>query len=135
MRGIAGADLLRLPVRQHGIELGRPVDLVLDRDARRVLGLELVCGDRANRFLALGAATVGEHEIAVDSALAVLDDAAFYRKRGHALRDLRGASVTRDGTEVGKLADVVVTPGGELPELVLADGARMPLDDRVRIAA
>jgi uncharacterized protein YrrD len=134
MRGISGSELLRLPVRQHGIELGRPVDLVLDRDARRVLGLELVCGDRTNRFLAFGAATVGEKEIAVDSAFAVLDNADFYRKRGYALRDLRGTPVARDGDELGKLAEVVFTRDGELTEIVLADGARVRVDDRVRIA-
>ncbi len=40
-----------LPVRLHGIQLGRPVDLLLDPDTRRAVGLDLLCGDEVHRFL------------------------------------------------------------------------------------
>ncbi|MDX6413203.1 MAG: hypothetical protein QOH23_613, partial [Gaiellaceae bacterium] len=33
-----GDELLALPVRLHGIQLGRPVELLLDRDTMRVIG-------------------------------------------------------------------------------------------------
>ena len=51
MREITGDELLALPVRLHGIQLGRPVDLLLDRDAQRIVGLDVLCGDEVHRFL------------------------------------------------------------------------------------
>ena len=51
MRGRAAAELLSLPVRLHGIQLGRPVDALLDARVDRVLGFEVLCGDGAHRFL------------------------------------------------------------------------------------
>lgn len=133
MRGLSGDELLKLPVRLHGIELGRPVDIVVDTEARRAVGLELVCGDRAHRFLPLGAATLTSDEIALDSALAVLDDGAFYRERAHALSELRGSVVSRRGEEAGRLDDVVVGQEGELIALVL-DGARVPFAAELTLA-
>jgi hypothetical protein len=121
MRGLTGDDLLKLPVRLHGIELARPVDIVVDTEGRRAVGLELLCGDHARRFLPLGAATLTADEIALDSALAVLDDGAFYRERGHALSALRGVAVSRNGHEEGHLDDVVVGDDGELVALVLGE--------------
>ena len=134
MRGCSGDDLLKLSVRLHGIELGRPVDLVVDLDARRAVGLELLCGDRARRFLPLAAASVESDEIAVDSALAVSDDLAYYLARGRGLRMLRGAAVARDGVEVGRLADVVLDSEGAIAELVLDGDRRVELTPRVTIS-
>jgi hypothetical protein len=126
MRGLSGDDLLKLPVRLNGIELARPVDLVLDSDVRRAVGFELVCPDRAHRFLPLGAATLDADQIAVDSALAVVDEATYYLDRGHTLSGLRGTIVLRGGAEQGRLVDVVVGPEGELVEFVVGgtDGTR-----------
>lgn len=121
MRGLSGDELLRLPVRLHGIDLARPVDVVVDAEARRAVGLELLCGDGVTRFLPFGAATVTDREITVDSALAVVDDLRFYLDRGRALRQLRGSSVVRGRFEEGRLADVVVGAGGDLVQIVLAD--------------
>lgn len=45
MRGLSADELLRLPVRLHGIRLGRPVDLILDTGSMRALGLDVRCGD------------------------------------------------------------------------------------------
>jgi hypothetical protein len=83
MRGRALAELLSLPVRMNGIQLGRPVDALLDEDGRRVVGLELLCGDGAHRFLPWTVADVRAGEIAVGSALRILDerDLDFYRAR------------------------------------------------------
>lgn len=134
MRGLSGDQLLKLPIRLNGIELGRPVDIVVDTDARRAVGLEVVCGDRAHRFLPLGAATLTTDEIALDSALAVLDDGAFYRERGHALSELRGSAVAREGQEAGRLDDVVVGDEGELIALVL-DGERVPFTVELTLGA
>ena len=50
-----GPSLLRrslhLPVRLHGIQLGRPTDLLLDVESWHVLGFVVRCGDEAVRFL------------------------------------------------------------------------------------
>ena len=58
MRGRRIADLLALPVRMHGIQLGRPVRALVDARDDRLLGLELVCGDGAHRFLPFAVATL-----------------------------------------------------------------------------
>ena len=67
VRHVTGARLLGLPVRLGNIELGRPVDVVIDVRRRRALGLEVRCGDASHRFLALSVARVGEEEVAVRS--------------------------------------------------------------------
>jgi hypothetical protein len=74
----------------HGIQLARPVEALVDPTADRVVGLEIVCGDGARRFLPYAVAEVRDDEIAVDSALTLLEegDLAFYRPRTRALSDL-----------------------------------------------
>jgi hypothetical protein len=135
MSRLTGSELLRLPVRRHGISLGQPVDLILDLTARRVVGLDVLCGDEVHRFLPLAAAVVTDDEVAVESSLILLDDLelAFYRKRGRPLRPLRGrAPVERGGAPLGMLADVVVEGDGVV-ELVLAGPGRrrVPAGDDV----
>ena len=93
MGSIASGAVLALPVCLHGIELGRSVELIVDADVRRVLGFEVRCGDDAHRFLPLAAARVRGGEIAIGSPLTLLDELAFYRRRGHGLGALRGARV------------------------------------------
>jgi uncharacterized protein YrrD len=129
MRGLTGSQLLGLPVRLHGIELGRPVDLLLDHEGRRVVGIELVCGDQAHRFLPLAAASVADDQVVVDSAFTVIDDASFYRKRGRTLATLRGVPVEHAGAVVGTFSDVVVGAHGAVDELVLDGERRLPFDD------
>jgi hypothetical protein len=102
MRGRPLSELLSLPVRMHGIPLGRPVEALLDEEAVRVVGFELVCGDGAHRFLPWSVAELRADEIAVRSALALLDerDLPFYRGRTRPLADLGLADpwVDQDGT-------------------------------------
>jgi|SRR5215218_9216911 len=90
MTGRRVADLLALPVRMHGILLGRPVRALVDSRADRLLGLELVCGDGAHRFLPFSVARPGSHEIAVNSALALIDerDLDYYRRHSRRLTDV-----------------------------------------------
>ena len=88
--GLAPAtELLQLPVTQHGIRLGRCVDVVLSDDGERIVGVVVLCGDDTERFLVLDAADVRDGEIAVSSAFVLLDDVGFYRRRGRSLRGLR----------------------------------------------
>ena len=82
-------DLLQLPVRQDGIRLGRCVDVVLDDESERVVGVVVLCGDGAERFLVLDTADVQDGAIVVSSALVLLDDVDFYRQRGRSLSDPR----------------------------------------------
>ena len=113
--------LLRLPVRLRGIQLGRVADLVLDVERRRVLGLEVVCGDQAMRFLPLAVADVDEREIRVSSALVLLDagELAFYTSRGSTYGALRGTSVVRCTELLGRLEDLVLERDGSIPRLVV----------------
>jgi hypothetical protein len=100
MRGLTAETLLHLPVRVRGIHLGWPVDLILDAEGGRAIGLDVLCADETHRFLALAAAEVGEREISVSSALTLLTDVelAFYRAQGSTLRGrgLRDAVIGED---------------------------------------
>jgi hypothetical protein len=114
MRGLHGQELLRRPVRLRGIELGRAVDLILDRGCRRVVGFDVLCGDGAHRFLPLSAADAHPDQNTVRSSLTLLDadELAFYRERGTTLTALR----------VDELADIVLGEDGEVAERLPPDG-------------
>jgi PRC-barrel domain protein len=90
MRGRTPSELLALPVRMHGIDLGRVTDVLVDPTADRVVGFEIVCGDEARRFLPFVVATLRPDEIALASALTLIDerDLEFYRRRSRRLADL-----------------------------------------------
>jgi hypothetical protein len=133
--GISAEALLRRPVRLRGIKLGRPVDLVLGRGPWRAIGVEVLCGDEVRRFLPLGAARVRDDEIAVASALLLLQepDLSFYRTRGTMLSELRGRQVERRGRELGALKDVVLDGSGTVSELVVDGDTHVPVDGALRI--
>jgi len=138
MGSIASGDVLALPVRMHGIALGRSVDLIVDVDVRRVLGFEVRCEDDTHRFLPLAAARVHEDKIAIGSPLTLLDELAFYRARGHGLGALRGARVANARGKLGPLRDVVFEDDGMIRELVVATEAgerRIQPGADVRIAS
>lgn len=140
MGSMSSGDVLALPVRMHGIGLGRVVDLIVDVDVRRVLGFEVRCGDETHRFLPLAAARVSGDQIAVASPLILLDELAFYRARGQGLGALRGARVADARGELGTLRDVVFEADGTIRELMVATptGERRVssgVDLRVRIRA
>lgn len=90
MEGLRAADLLQLPVRVNGIQLGTPVDALVDATDDRLLGLELLCGDGSLRFLPYAVATVTPVEIQVSSALALVDEPGlgFYRRQSRRLLEL-----------------------------------------------
>jgi hypothetical protein len=89
MRGRAASELLSLPVRMHGIQLGTPVDALLDERADRLLGFEVLCGDGARRFLPFSVARLRADEIALESALTLIDerDLGFYRRHSRRLAE------------------------------------------------
>src|SRR3954466_6821391 len=91
MAEFALSSLLALPVRLHGIQLGRPVDVLVDERCERVVGLELLCGDGARRFLPFAVAEIRADEIAVEPALMLLDerDLDYYRPRTRRLAESR----------------------------------------------
>ena len=136
MSELTGAELLALPVRLHGVQLGRPVDLLLDRNTLRAVGLDVLCGDEVHRFLPLPTASVSGDEIAILSPLVPLeqDQLHFYRSKTFALSTLRGRTVERKGRDLGALGDVVVDPMGELVAVVVA-GKRIASDGELRFAA
>jgi hypothetical protein len=90
MRGRSAAELLSLPVRSRGIQLGRPVDALVDPATGRLLGFEVRCGDDAQRFLPFAVVELRAGEIAVGSALALIDerDLGYYRSRARSIDKL-----------------------------------------------
>jgi hypothetical protein len=125
MGSLSAAGLVGSPVRLHGILLGRPIDLLLDSAGRRVLGFVVESGDEAPRFLPFAASQPAEDVIAVGSALMLLDDVGFYRKRGASFRSILGTAIERGGHPAGTLADMWVAPTGDVVELeVDVDGVR-----------
>ena len=87
MRGRAASEVLALPVRVHGIELGQPVDALLDPHAGRVVGFEVRCGDGVRRFLPFAVARLREDQIEIDSPLMLIDERGldFYRRHSRSL--------------------------------------------------
>ena len=121
MGSLSASAALQLPVRLRGIQLGRPVDLLLETDTWNALGFVVRCRDRSQRFLPLAAAQTTEDEIRVGSALMLLEDVGFYRARGTSYRSLLGGEVLRSGRSAGRLRDLVLA-NGEVTELELDRG-------------
>lgn len=117
---LPAAVALQLPVRLHGIQLGRPTDILLDTDAWQAIGFVVLCGDDSTRFLPFAACQPSHDEIRVASALMLLEDVDFYEKRGVSFRSLLDGDVLGGGT----LRDVVLGAGGRVESLeVELDGA------------
>jgi hypothetical protein len=128
----SAAGLVGTPIRLHGILLGRPTDVLLDAAGRRLLGFVVESGDDAPRFLPFAASQPADGVIAVASALMLLDDVGFYRKRGASFRSLLGTQVVRGALPAGTLVDMWVAPNGDVIELELELDGR---HDRVPAAS
>jgi hypothetical protein len=139
MRELSGDALLALPVRLHEIQLGHPADLLLDRESFRAVGLDVVCGDDAHRFLPLPTAVVSEDGIAIRSPLVLLEEGErdFYLARAFTLSSLRGRVVQRGRSEAGTLRDVVLGPAWELVAVIVeseGQSRRVVFDGTIRFA-
>jgi hypothetical protein len=135
----AGESLLQRHVLLRGIKIGTPIDLVLDLEGLRVVGLELRCGDEVDRFLPYPVAQFEGESILLESPLQLVEDQdlAFYRRRGTSLRSLQGLPVAAAGREAGAFVDVLVGPGGTIAALsVEQEGElrRLPVSPSVTIA-
>lgn len=124
MSRFLGSELVGRGVQLRDIRLGKAADVLLDSSGRRVLALEVLCGDGNRRVLPFPAAEIWPDRVAVESALVLMDD-GLYRARCLSLRELRGAplpagekieDIVLDG-DGHVLAVVVKTTGGlrELP--------------------
>jgi len=113
MPSLSAAASLRLPVRLHGIKLGRPTDLLVDVESWHVVGFVVRCGDESVRFLPWAASQPTTDEIAVGSALMLLEDVAFYERRSVSFRSLVGGAIPLGGV----LRDVYVGDAGAVTEL------------------
>ena len=119
-RGLRASAVESRPVCYADIRLGVVVDVLLDDELRRVLGFDVLCGDRAHRYLPLAACEVQENTIAVPSSLVLMrQELDFYRQRARALTAVCGFPVRRRGRALGTVVDLVFTQDGELFELVL----------------
>lgn len=127
MRGHTGDELLRLPVRLRGIQLGRAVDVLLHPTEARGLGVDVLCGDKTHRFLPFSATLLSEEAFEVESPFVLLDLplGSFYRVQARSLARLRGTPLGPAGS---LLEDVVLGPEWAVEELVLDGARRVPLD-------
>lgn len=118
---IRADELLALPVRLHGIQLGCPADVLLERGDGRVLGIDVHCGDDVHRFLPFPTASVADGALAIASPLVMLeeDQLAFYRARTLSLAELRGRAVEQSGGAVGVLRDIVIGSRGAILEVIV----------------
>jgi hypothetical protein len=125
VRGLSADAILHLPVRLNGIDVGRPVDVIMAPGLDRALGLDVLCGDAAHRFLPLSAARIDAQQITLSSALTLMDDASYYVRRGAGYRAARGHEVEQKGQRLGVLRDLVLGQDGSVVELVVEspDGA------------
>lgn len=114
-------ELLGAPVLLRGIQLGRAVDVILDRDRRRALGFEIHCGDESRRFLPLPVVRLADARIELASPLVLLEarELAFYARSGSTLSTLRHSGVDVDGKPAGRLEDLVLDPDGTIAEIVV----------------
>ncbi|MHB8642399.1 MAG: hypothetical protein ACYDA3_05895 [Gaiellaceae bacterium] len=140
MGAVTADQLLRLPVRVRGIDIGNAVDLLVDTDSWRALGLDVLCRDDTHRFLPLTAAVVRPGEISVSSALTLLAEGelGFYRRRASSLRALRGQPVLQGRRNAGVLDDLIVSADGRIAELVVRNGREtttLPAGGAVRVVA
>jgi hypothetical protein len=139
MRALSGDRLLELPVRLRGVQLGRPVELLLDRETLRAVGFDVLCRDDIHRFLPFPTATLSDDAILIRSPLVLLeeDELDFYRSRALALTALHGRSVERNRRRLGTLRDVVIAASGDLVDVIVeTDGRteRIPFDLSVKLA-
>jgi hypothetical protein len=114
-RSLSAAASLRLPVRLHGIQLGQPTDLLVDVESWSALGFVVRCGDESVRFLPWAASQPSESEIAVGSALLLLEGVDFYAKRGVSFRSMAGTPLPLGGV----LRDLMIGNGGAITELAI----------------
>jgi hypothetical protein len=130
---LTAATALQLPVRLQGFQLGRPVDLLVVTGDWHALGFVVLCRDGSERFLPYAACQSKADEIAVGSALMLLEDVEFYRSRGASFRGLVGNEVEQGRRRaVGRLRDLVLGRGGAIDELLVELGgvpARLPAAD------
>jgi hypothetical protein len=118
--GLRASFVESRPVCYADIRLGVVVDVLLDDGLRRVLGFDVLCGDRAHRYLPLAACEVGDAAISVGSALVLMrQELDFYRDRGRAFTAVRGFPVRRGGRALGTLIDLAFATDGTLLEVVL----------------
>ncbi len=115
---LRGRDVLSREVVFRDITLGVPVDVLLDSALRRVLGLDVRCGDGVHRFLPLAACALDDGPIEVESAL-VLMERTFYRERGHSLAALRGRVTRRGRSGTDPVVDVAFRADGKVAAFVL----------------
>lgn len=122
MGSLSATAALRLPVRLHGRRLGGVTDILFDRASWHVLGFVVEARDGSTRFLPYPASQPAERQIAVASALLLLEDVTFYEKRGQSFCAAVGAEVEHGGRSAGTLCDLHIERGGAISSLVVEFG-------------
>lgn len=128
---VRGSGLIGRAVRWTGIRLGVAVDLLLDRELRRAVGVVVRSGDGHDRFLPLPACVELGDSIVPSSPLVLVngDGLAFYQREGLSLEALRGSLVLdSDETRQATVEDVLLCENGDVAAISLSsDAARIDL--------
>jgi hypothetical protein len=118
-------SLVGRPVVIGDVRLGAAVDVLLDRALTRVVGLDVLCGDGARRFLPLPACELSRERLVIESPLVLLErELDFYRSGGRTFSDVSGGTVTVAGNEVGTLADLLVGEEGDVARILVSTPGR-----------
>jgi len=105
---------------------------LLDVESWHALGFVVHCGDDVVRFLPWAASQPSATEVAVGSALLLLEDVAFYERRSASFRSLIGGELPLGGV----LRDVLIGDSGAITELEVERDGQLrrlpPAGTRVR---
>ena len=117
-------SLLGKVVRLRGINLGHVVDVFVDLQPLRAVGLHIRSPDGSERFVPFPVARVVEDAVEVASPFAVLDEdeVGFYREGAVRWRALRGTAAGQEGHSAGVLSDIVLRPDGSAVACVIESG-------------
>ena len=131
--------LLGRPVLLRGINLGHVVDVLLNLEPLRAVGVEVRSPDGEERFLPLAVAELVESALHITSPFGLLDrgEAGFYRAGTVPWRLLRGTAAGQAGYDAGALADILLDSEGVARECVITTedgGSRTAPAAAVRLA-
>ncbi len=130
--------LLGKAVRLRGINLGHVVDVFVDLQPLRAVGLQVRSPDGQERLVPFALAVVTEEGVEVASPFSLLDEPEvdFYRSGAVAWRTLRGAGAEEEGHPAGLLADIVFAADGTAVECLIESGgaSRLAPAPAVRVA-
>ena len=121
---LSAKGLVGKAVRWRGLRLGSAVDVLFDDEARKALGIEVLCEGGGRGFAPFAVLELNERAIGLDSPLALVgaDGLSFYRQNGRSFATWTNDSVREKGRVVGVLEDVLLGSDGIVRGLLVRNG-------------